>query len=223
MRRIVILCLLLGVGGCADRAFRPADLFKTEIDFVADAHLHFSAEILDDLLTKLYLRNPVQLQRAPGRPSIAQRREQLFAESGRLVFDELGGREEIDAILLGLDADWQGDRIFAVMTGLTGMLRRSYNYESEFFVLSELDHQRLYNSARNVEILVWRLSQRRDESGDLLILTNSAQDESRNLSFERLFGKLIAIQDLLAKITANRTNRTITRLAQSVATAAFLP
>jgi hypothetical protein len=44
-----------------------------------------------------------------------------------------------------------------------------------------------------------------------------------NLSFEREFGKLIAYQDTLALVMAQRTNRTIRRISQTLATAVFLP
>ncbi len=223
MKLLPLLLAALLLSGCAGQALRPANLFKTEIDFVADSHLAMVESLLQELLEKLYRRNPVQLQRATVPVTLEQRHAQLFGQAGRLQFAELEYREEISAILLGLDPDWEGDRVFAVMTGLTGMLRRAYNYEREFFILSDLDHQRLYNSARNIEILVWRLNHRHDFDGNPLLLTNSGPDEEQNLSFERLFGKLIAVQDLLAGITADRTDRTITRLAQSVATAAFLP
>ena len=44
-----------------------------------------------------------------------------------------------------------------------------------------------------------------------------------NLSLEREFGKLVAYQDALALVMAQRTNRTIRRVSQSLATAVFLP
>ena len=44
-----------------------------------------------------------------------------------------------------------------------------------------------------------------------------------NLSFERLFGKMIALQDMMAEITANSGNRTINRVVQGAATMIFLP
>ena len=45
----------------------------------------------------------------------------------------------------------------------------------------------------------------------------------RNLSFEREFGKMIGYQDVMAQIAAQRANRTIRRIVQSLATAVFLP
>ena len=47
--------------------------------------------------------------------------------------------------------------------------------------------------------------------------------DARNLSFEREFGKMIAYQDAMAQIAAQRTNRTIRRVVQTLATAVFLP
>ncbi len=220
---LALATALVLVGACGKQPYRVANLAKSDINFVADAHQAAITELLDELTAKLYRRNPRELRKQPG-ASIESRRSQLFDTSGRLQFEELDYREEVDAILLGLDPGFSGDRVFAVMTGLTGMLRRAYNYQDEFFILHELDQQRLYNSARNIEILVWRLKHRTDDQGELLLLTNSsAEDDTENLSFERLFGKLIAIQDLLARITADRTNRTITKVVHSVATATFLP
>ena len=56
-----------------------------------------------------------------------------------------------------------------------------------------------------------------------MLLSNEIAGDVRNLSFEREFGKMIAYQDVMAQIAAQRTNRTIRRVVQSVATAVFLP
>lgn len=48
-------------------------------------------------------------------------------------------------------------------------------------------------------------------------------DEPQNLSFKREFDKLIAHCDLLAQIIANKSNHTIIKMLQSLATAVFLP
>jgi hypothetical protein len=47
--------------------------------------------------------------------------------------------------------------------------------------------------------------------------------DAPNLSFEREFGKMIAYQDVMADLAAQRTNRTIRRIVQTLATAVFLP
>ncbi|MCD8512741.1 MAG: hypothetical protein LRY63_04615 [Nitrincola sp.] len=91
-------------------------------------------------------------------------------------------------------------------------------------MLNNLDQQRLYNSARNIEIIVWRLSNRRDSRGSLFLLTNGiAEGKVQNLSFERLFGKLIAHQDMMARIVSDKNNRGINKVVISVATATLFP
>ena len=46
---------------------------------------------------------------------------------------------------------------------------------------------------------------------------------NRNLSFEREFGREIALLDLMAKIVADRNGRGFSRVTQSVVTTIFLP
>lgn len=220
--------LLLGLTltGCASNGrqehFQLKQLAKSDIDFVVDSNIQSLHAYLYDLTCKLYARNPGELRKLPGR-SLEGRLDQLFKYPGPLVFDELGRKQSTDAILLGLDPAYAGDRVFAVMAGLTDMLRRSYNYKNEYFMLDELDQQKLYNSARNIEVLVWRLNHRQGSNGRPWLLTNDVNERAGNLSFERLFGKMIALQDNMARITAQKNNRSITMIVQRAATWVFLP
>ena len=127
-----------------------------------------------------------------------------------------------DAMLLAFDAHYQGDRVFALGVGLRGMLYKAYGEKSELFLLDSLDPQKLYNSARNIEIIAWRLAHKRGAKGRLLLLTNSTNG-TINLSFERLFGKMIANQDMISEIIAAGANRTINKIVHSIAQAVFLP
>ena len=103
------------------------------------------------------------------------------------------------------------------------MLMSSYEYKTEFYLLDSLDGQKLYNSARNIEITAWKLGHDVDTNGELFLYTNSLPGEPVNLSYERIFGKLIATQDNLALIIADKNNRTIKKVIQSMASAIFLP
>ena len=217
------LILVLPLAGCADKNRLLKNLAKTDIDFIADANLREMNRLMQSLLTKLYKRNPRELQKASG-ISVEQRQQQIFATPGRLVFAELDNRQGTDALELAFDPKFSGDRVFAVMVGLTGMVRSSYGWQEEQFLFDSLDPQLLFDSARNLEILVWRLSNRRDTGGELLLLTNSRAGEEENLSFERLFGKMIAVQDMLAFIVAGKVDRGISRVTQGVlSSAVFLP
>jgi hypothetical protein len=55
------------------------------------------------------------------------------------------------------------------------------------------------------------------------LISNSMEGDVSNLSFEREFGKLIAQQDLMALIIEDKSNRSISRAFQNVATFVFLP
>jgi hypothetical protein len=103
------------------------------------------------------------------------------------------------------------------------MMLEAYDNRREQFIFDSLDEQKLYNSARNIEIVVWRLSNRLNEAGAPFLRTNSLPGEEANLSFERLFGKLIAIQDMMARVTADRGNRTINKVVHSIASSALFP
>jgi len=217
---LLILTLLAGCAGDS-RIFK--NLAKSDIDFVADAHLREMNRSMESLLVKLYKRNPRELQKSAA-ISIEQRRRQLFATPGRLLFSELDNRQGTEALELAFAPEFAGDRVFAVMAGLRGMVRSSYNWKEEQFLLDSLDPQQLFDSARNLEILAWRLSNRRDAQGNLLLLTNSRPGEEENLSFERLFGRMIAVQDMLAFIVAGKVDRGVSRVVQgALSSAAFLP
>ena len=104
------------------------------------------------------------------------------------------------------------------------MIMKSYNYKSEFYMFDTVEPQKLYNCARNIEIAVWKLSNNLDSSGEPFLYSNSlANEEVTNLSYERLFGKLIATQDNITTIMAGKNNRTVKTVIQKMATAVFLP
>lgn len=218
-----VLAMMLPLAGCVDNNRLLKNLAKTDIDFVADAHLREMNRLMQVLLVKLYKRNPRELQKASG-TSIEQRQRQIFSTPGRLAFAELDNRQGTAALELAFDPNFAGDRVFAVMVGMVGMVRSSYNWQEEQFLFDSLDPQQIFDSARNLEILAWRLSNRRDAQRELLLLTNSREGEEENLSFERHFGKMIALQDMLAFILAGKVDRGISRVAQgTLSSALFLP
>lgn len=199
-----------------------SSLVKTDIDTVAEIHQQESLGHLRTLMEKLYRRNPKEWKKA-GQLSMESAVARAFDAGHDWHFPELQGKRGAECLYLTFQESYQGDRVLAFITGLATMVMASYNDKGEFYVLDELDPQKLYNSARNVEIAVWKLSNAKDARGELFLLSNVNEGGSRNLSFEREFGKLIAQQDTLARIIAEKTNRTIVRAVQSMATAVFLP
>ena len=100
----------------------------------------------------------------------------------------------------------------------------TYNHKTEFYILSRVDAQKLYNSARNIEAVIWKLSNARNKNGELVLVSNSADPQDvNNLSFEREFGKIIGIQDVLARSVENKSIRSIRSGIVNLALMIFLP
>ena len=206
----------------AERDFRAADVAKSDVDIVAEAHIRECLASTRLLMEKLYRRNPREWRKG-NFPSMEAAVAHAFDERLHFRFRELDNRRGTDAIVLALTADYAGDRVFAFGVGLASMVFISYNEKTQFYLTDSLDAQKLYNSARNIEIAAWKLANARDTRGQVLLLSNEASSDVANLSFEREFGKMIAYQDVMADVAAQRTNRIIRRVVQTLATAVFLP
>jgi len=226
---LLLFLIFLALGGCTTdfrsgrqlvMRFDPRYLAKTEIDRVIDTNRAEVMAGLRRLTRKLYQRNPWEWKKG-GRLGVDTAVDRLFA--GRLDFPELGGRREGDAALFAFSDQYQGDRILAVMAGLIGMVDAAFEHNADFYMLDNLDEQKLYNCARNIEIAVWKMSSTRSADGGPLLVSNELDPNNPNLSFEREFGRIIGLLDFLAKVVADKHGRSITRLTQSIATAVFLP
>lgn len=202
--------------------FSLKSLGKTDIDQVLEVNVRQQRGYLKQLMEKLYKRNPRELRRSPF-PDASENISRLFQRTKDWRFRDLDGKYGTVAIRESLEPDFRGDRVFAFMVGITSMIMASYNYKTQFYLLDMVDPQKLYNSARNIEIADWKLQHNLDARGKPLLYTNSLPGESSNLSFERLFGKLIGLQDTMAIIIAGKTNRVIRKVLQDMATAVFLP
>jgi hypothetical protein len=205
-----------------EAAFSSSELLKSDIDAVAEVHLRESIASARLLMEKLYRRNPRELRKSgAATPEAAVAR--AFDPGYKWRFPELSSTRGIDALQIAFRPDFTGDRVFAFGVGLGSMITQAYDDKTQFYLTDSLDAQRLYNAARNVEIAAWKLANTRGPNGTLLLLSNDMSAAAPNLSFEREIGKLVAYQDTLALVMAQRTNRTIRRFTQGLATAVFLP
>ena len=227
---VAFACLML-LAACANRGtlpekssrgLSPSQLAKSDIDRVAEAHQREVFANLKLLTEKLYRRNPRELKKS-GQASVASGVARIFEQEHNWKFAELQGRRGTPAIQLAFREDYSGDRVLAFIAGMGGMIQTAFQDKTEFFVLDDLDAQSIYNAARNVEIAVWKLSHDRAANGELFLLSNEGAGPVTNLSFEREFGKVIASLDILSKIVADKTDRTVVKVIQSFATAVFLP
>jgi len=165
--------------------------------------------------------NSGELTKIPG-ATIDSRIARIFQCPPLPPAPELNTATGTDAILEGFEPEYEGDRVYAVMYGLFTMLHGAYNGKCDLFIMDFLDAQNLYNSARNIEILVWRLKTRHTPDGNLYLTTNTCEGPVQNLSFERLFGKLISLQDTMALIVAGRRGRLLKEVLH-ITGMAFLP
>jgi hypothetical protein len=210
-------------GTTSERPLSISGIAKGDVDDVTEVTQRETIASLKRLTEKLYKRNPAELQK-----NSAESMEAAIAR----IFDpvnhwHLSPRRNLDwqaGINNAFSEEFAGDRIDALMSGLLTMVMASYNHKTEVYILDSLDPQKLYNGARNIEIAVWRLSNAKKATGELMLLTNGTDPNGvANLSFEREFGKLIATQDLIARVIEDKTNRAIRFSVVNAASLVFLP
>ena len=197
-------------------------LMKSDIDRLADVETRENTQSLRLLMTKLYKRNPAELKKSTS-GSVDEMVGWVFEGSHQWNFDMLGGVKETEAIYLAFKPDYKGDRVLAFIVGLQTMVIKARGGKTEFFLTDSVDPQSVYNSARNVEIAAWKLSNTRDETGKLYFQTNEMSGKEQNLSFERELGRMVGRIDLYALTLSEKSQRGLTRFTQGVASALFLP
>jgi hypothetical protein len=195
---------------------------KSNIDDIIELHQQRVMQDLKTLTIKLYQRNPNQRHDRHMR-TLEDSVARLFIYPANVGFDKWDGFEPTEIIRLALTDDYDGDRVLAFTVGMRRMLMASYNNQSEFYYLSSIDQQKLYNSARNIEIAAWMLAEKRDQNNKRLLLSDSLQDESRNLSFQRIIGGMIATQDNMSAIIAQKNGRLVKTVVVQAASMMFLP
>ncbi|MCX7897955.1 MAG: hypothetical protein N2441_08795 [Rhodocyclaceae bacterium] len=211
----------LALIGCVTH---PKQLAKGDVDRLADLVRKETRQGLLRLADKLYRRNPREWKKS-GYAS----REAALEKLALGAWPRAGNLRGTERVLVALSERYSGDRVAGFIGGLMEMLDDAFDRKEEFFLTDDLDAQRLYNAARNLEIAAWKLreAKRSVQEDDLppgspLLFANE-MGEVVNLSFEREFGKLIMSMDLLSQTVADRQNRTVAKVAQGLATAVFLP
>lgn len=199
-----------------------SQLGKTDFDRLADVETRENAQALSVLMVKLYKRNPHELRKSTA-GSAEEMAKSVFENQHGWRFKEIGEAQGTDAIQQAFHPEYTGDRVLSFIVGLQTMLIKAHGGKSEFYFTDAVDPQNVYNAARNVEIAVWKLSNARDDKGQLYLLTNELNGNERNLSFEREFGKIIGSLDLYAITLSEKLQRSIVRVVQTFATALFLP
>jgi hypothetical protein len=189
---------------------------------MADLEIRENMESLKILALKFYKRNPSQLKKST-QDNVEKMVNWIFHGDHNNEFEQLQNKKDIECLNLVFDESFNGDRVLALMIGLKTMLLESHGNKTDFYLFDKLDPQNIYNVARNIEVVVWKLSTKKMENGEPFLISNSISGNEQNLSFEREFGKIIGRSDYFAYTLSEKTERTITRAVQSVSTRLFLP
>jgi hypothetical protein len=199
-------------------------IIKTDFDRMANVELEENLLSLKTLMLKLYKRNPKQLIQS-STSSAQQWVNYVFDEEAQhhWKFKQIQDKQGLDALYLTFQEDYQGDRVLPFIVGLATMYLQVHGDKDANIFSKSINPQSLYNAARNVEIAAWKLSSSRNAQGELFLLTNEINLQQQNLSFEREFGKMIGRTDLYAYLLEEKSQRLISRVVQSLATAPFLP
>ena len=195
------------------------NLVKSDTAFFVEAVRDELDKSMALLLVKLYGRNPVHL---PGGTSVDGRIEQLKAT--RINVSEFDSSKPNQLVRLAFKSDFDGDRVFAFVSGLQSMINNAFDHRREFLLLDDLPTaQFVYNSARNIEISAYLLRTQRTSTAKPYLFADGIQNGVLNASYSQLMGEMIGLQDALSVALAKKDQRALNRVARGVASFVFLP
>ena len=205
--------------------FSANELLQSEGNRTAKNAMLANQRSLLLLADKLYRRNPAEWRKSAATRETALAQLELALLSAQ-PWAPLAGQRDVAALSLALSPDFAGDRVAAFIVACADTIVTAHGGKREFYYLDGVDPQHLYNAARNMEIALWVLNTRRNAQGQPLLLANEIGPDTRNLSFEREFGKIIGRLDLLASTMTERYRRAAISYVQGLALGpvlAFLP
>ena len=202
------------------------EFVQSDVNRMATLSMQGNLTSLLLLADKLYRRNPGELSKnslknvAPNRESALVRLRNAI--DSRTRWPDLQGKRDIQALALALGPDFAGDRVAAFIYATADMLITAHEGKTTLYLTDSLDAQHIYNAARNIEIAVWMLANRRNAAGQPLLLADEITSNVRNVSFEREFGKIIGRLDLLAMMLTEKYRRVVITYVQSIIGSQFL-
>ena len=206
------LILILALSGCGGKV---KNIAKSDIDMAADTIVKSLDDYIGRLAQELYRTNPDELAKSPG-INLEQRLAQIVSYPVEVAYHEIDNEQQIKAIELALNDSYDGDRVFALMIGISSMIRFSYDNQREFFLFDTIDPQKLYNSSYNLQLLKQKLV---DVPPSLLRIDTNYGDANNAYT---LIEKISTTQDLMSRIISDKTSRVINKTLIGTATA-FIP
>jgi len=231
--KILIIFLTLALFSCSSSTLQRKDstqydkgsinqFGKSDFDRMADYEIRENIESLKILMIKFYKKNPNQLKKSTS-DNAEKMTNWVFNGNHNWKFKRINNAQGVDALNQVFDDNFKGDRVLSLITGLYTMLIKAHGDKKEFYIFDSLDPQKIYNSSRNFEIIVWKLSSKKNNKGQPYLISNEISSSQANLSFEREFGKIIGRTDYFAFTLSEKTERAVTRAIQSFTAGIFLP
>lgn len=228
------LAVLLLLSGCSGRLdndsilhtrnpLKPTEVLQTDVDRMATLAMRNNLNSLYRLMNKLYQRNPREWRKNSLPDAAAAERAIQYAIEHNQDWPTLGGRRDVAALDYSLSPVFQGDRVAAFTYAIGSMLVTAHGGRTEFYLTDSFNAQFIHNAARNLEKAGWMLSQRRDATGQPMLLSNEFSEQGNNLSYAVEFGKMVARLDLLTHVLEERYRRMGANYAQSLFLLNFLP
>ena len=201
--------------------FNADEFLQSEGNRLTQAIMQANLASLQLLADKLYRRNPAEWRKS------AATREEALQKLGASVLGgqpwlPLDGQRDVAALSTALSPGFTGDRVGAFIAACADTIVTAQGGKREFYYLDGVDPQHVYNAARNMETALWVLNTRQGPGGRPLLLANEIAGDTRNLSFEREFGKIIGRLDLLAGYMTERYRRAGINYVQGLVAAPFL-
>jgi hypothetical protein len=231
--RFSLLLALSMLAGCASQApthkgeaqaapMAASEVGQSDANRMATLGMRDNLDSLLRLADKLYRRNPAEWRKTSAVSRDAALAQLRVAVDTRTPWPDLQGKRDIAALSLALGPDFKGDRVAAFIYASADMVVTAHGGKTSFYLTDSLDAQYIYNAARNIEIAVWMLSNRRNTAGQPLLLADEITERERNLSFEREFGKVIGRLDLLASVLTEKYRRAVITYVQNLLGGTFL-
>ena len=210
---LFVLIMTFALIGCSGDKVK--NIGKSDIDIASDTIIKSLNDYLKRLAYELYRTNPKELAKLPN-ISLEQRLTQIVDYPVEVAYQEINNTRQIESIRLALDDSYGGDRVFALMIGISSMIRYSYNNQREFFLFDTIDPQKLYDSSYNLELLKQKLANMSPK------LFNIETNYGETNNAYNLIEKISTTQDLMSRIISDRDSRAINRTLIGTA-AVFIP
>ena len=210
---LFVLIMTFALIGCSGSKVK--NIAKSDIDIASDTIVKSLDDYIRRLAHELYRTNPQELAKSPN-IGLEQRLNQIVDYPVQVAYQEINNQRQIKAIELALDTSYGGDRVFALMIGISSMIRYSYDNQREFFLFDTIDPQKLYNSSYNLQLLKQKLANMSPQ------LFNIETNHGETNNVYALIEKISTTQDLMSRIISDKDSRVINKTLIGTA-AVFIP